>query len=221
MMRIILLGMPGAGKGTQAKFLVERYQIPQISTGDMLRGEVAAGSALGKEARTYMEAGGLVPDRLVIEMVKQRVTRADCSNGFVIDGFPRTVAQAEALRAAGIDADFIIEFGVDDAEILRRMSGRRMHPGSGRTYHVEFNPPKVAGQDDVTGEALIQRPDDEEATVKKRIEHYHAMTAPLADYYRQWQAAGDARAPHYISIQAQGAIENVRDQVFKALTQAA
>jgi adenylate kinase len=221
MMRIILLGMPGAGKGTQAKFLVERCQIPQISTGDMLRAEVAAGSDLGREARTHMEAGGLVPDRLVIEMVKQRVTRDDCRNGFVIDGFPRTVAQAEALRAAGIDADFVVEFSVDNAEILRRMSGRRVHPGSGRSYHIDFNPPKIAGQDDDTGEPLVQRPDDEEATVKKRIEHYHAMTAPLADYYRQWQAAGDARAPRYINIHAHGSIESIRDQTFKALALAA
>jgi len=219
MMRIILLGQPGAGKGTQAQFLADRYGIPQISTGNILRAEAKAGSALGREARGYMESGALVPDRLVIEMVKQRVVQPDCRNGFIIDGFPRTVAQAEALRDAGIDLDTVIEFAVDDAEILRRMSGRRVHPASGRTYHIEFNPPKKPGVDDVTGEPLVQRPDDLEETVKKRIANYHAQTQPLVDYYRQWAARGDPRAPRYIEIRGQGAIEAIRDQMFAALAE--
>jgi len=219
MMRIILLGQPGAGKGTQAQFLADRYGIPQISTGNILRAETKAGTALGQEARGYMESGALVPDRLVIEMVKQRVVQPDCSNGFIIDGFPRNVAQAEALRDAGIDVDVVIEFDVDDAEILRRMSGRRVHLASGRTYHVEFNRPKIAGCDDVTGEPLVQRPDDLEETVKKRIAHYHAQTRPLVDYYRQWGAGGDPRAPRYVRIRGQGTIEAIRDQMFAALAE--
>jgi len=216
MMRIILLGQPGAGKGTQAQFLAERYRIPQISTGNILRAEAEAGSALGREARGYMESGGLVPDQLVIEMVKQRIVQPDCSNGFIIDGFPRTVAQAEALRDAGIDIDYVIEFDVDDAEILRRMSGRRVHPASGRTYHVEFNRPRVEGCDDVTGEPLVQRPDDLEETVRKRIAHYHAQTRPLVDYYQHW-AARDARAPRYIKIHGHGTIKAIREELFAAL----
>ena len=217
MMRIILLGQPGAGKGTQAQFLADRYRIPQISTGNILRAETKAGTALGQEARGYMESGALVPDRLVIEMVKRRVVQPDCKDGFIIDGFPRTVAQAEALRDAGIDVDAVVEFDVDDAEILRRMSGRRVHPASGRTYHLEFNPPKQDGCDDVTGEPLVQRPDDLEETVKKRIAHYHAQTQPLVDYYRQWAASGDPRAPRYIRIHGSGAIEGIRDRMFAAL----
>ncbi len=219
MMRIILLGQPGAGKGTQAQFLADRYGIPQISTGNILRAETKAGTALGKEARGYMESGALVPDRLVIEMVKQRVTEPDCNNGFIVDGFPRTVAQAEALRNAGIDIDYVIEIAVEDAEILRRMSGRRVHLASGRTYHVEFNPPKKPGVDDLTGEPLVQRPDDQEETVKKRIANYHAQTQPLVAYYRDWEARGDLRAPRYIEIRGQGAIEAIRDQMFAALAE--
>lgn len=217
MMRIILLGMPGAGKGTQAKFLAERYGIPQISTGDMLRAEVRAGSALGKEAAGFMERGALVPDRVVIGMVKQRVTAADCANGYIIDGFPRNVGQAEALNEAGIVADVVLEFEVDDAEILRRMSGRRVHLASGRSYHVEFNPPKTAGCDDLTGEPLVQRPDDQEETVRKRIAEYHAKTAPLIEYYASWYGSGDASAPRYIQIAAVGSIEDIRDRVAQAL----
>jgi adenylate kinase len=219
MKRIILLGIPGAGKGTQAQYLGERYAIPQISTGAMLRAETDAGSRLGKEAQRYMNSGALVPDQLVIEMVKQRVARPDCTNGFIMDGFPRTIAQAEALRDAGIDLDFVIDIAVDDDEILRRMSGRRVHPASGRTYHIVFNPPKIAGKDDVTGEPLVQRPDDSEDTVRKRITTYHDQTKPLVDYYLKWSANGDARAPRYIRIDGSGPIEGVRDQLFAGLEQ--
>ncbi len=219
MKRIILLGIPGAGKGTQAQYLSERYQIPQISSGAMLRSEIAAGSKLGKQARQYMNAGNLVPDQLVIEMVKLRVAQPDCKNGFIVDGFPRTIAQAEALRNADIDLDFVINLEVDDEEILRRMSGRRVHPASGRTYHLEFNPPKVPAKDDVTGEPLVQRPDDTEGTVKTRIATYHALTKPLIDYYLKRAASGDSRAPRYINIHGRGSIEDVRDKMFAALEQ--
>lgn len=219
MKRIILLGIPGAGKGTQAQYLSGRYQIPQISSGAMLRAEIDAGSKLGKQAQQYMNAGNLVPDQLVIEMVKHRVAQPDCKNGFIVDGFPRTIAQAEALRNAGIDLDFVINIEVDDDEILRRMSGRRVHPASGRTYHIEFNPPKVQAKDDVTGEPLVQRPDDSEETVKKRIATYHALTKPLIDYYQTWAASGEPRAPRYINIYGRGSIEDVRDKMFAALEQ--
>jgi adenylate kinase len=219
MMRIILLGLPGAGKGTQAQFLMQRYKIPQISTGAMLRAEVAAGTAIGKQAQKYMDAGNLVPDELVIEMVKKRIAQPDCKNGFIIDGFPRTVAQAEALRASNIDIDYVIEIEVGDHEILRRMSGRRVHPASGRTYHVEFNPPKVEGKDDVTGEPLVQRPDDTDETVNKRIASYHALTKPLINYYLQWAESGDERAPHYVNLYGRGPIEHIRDKMFAALHQ--
>lgn len=217
MMRIILLGPPGAGKGTQAQFLIERDRIPQISTGDMLRSEAKAGTPLGKEAKKHMDAGGLVPDELVIEMTKQRVTKPDCADGFIIDGFPRTIAQAEALRAAGIDVDFVVEIELPDGEILRRMSGRRVHPGSGRTYHIEFNPPKVPGKDDVTGEPLVQRPDDSEETVRKRIANYHALTKPLVKYYRDWAASNDKRAPQYVRVSGLGTVEQIRDKIFAGL----
>jgi adenylate kinase len=219
MMRIILLGLPGAGKGTQAQFLMQRYKIPQISTGAMLRAEVAAGSAIGQEAQEYMDAGNLVPDQLVIEMVKKRIAQPDCANGFIIDGFPRTVAQAEALRRSDIDIDFVVEIEVGDHEILRRMSGRRVHPASGRTYHVEFNPPKVPDRDDVTGEPLVQRPDDTEETVNKRIASYHALTKPLINYYLKWAESGDERAPHYVNIYGRGSIEHIHDKMFAALAQ--
>ncbi|HEV2007594.1 MAG TPA: adenylate kinase [Burkholderiales bacterium] len=218
-MRIILLGLPGAGKGTQAQFLMQRYKIPQISTGAMLRAEVAAGSAIGKQAQKNMDTGNLVPDQLVIEMVKQRIAQPDCKNGFIIDGFPRTVAQAEALRASNIDIDFVVEIEVGDDEILRRMSGRRVHPASGRTYHVEFNPPKVQGKDDVTGEPLVQRPDDKEETVNERITTYHALTKPLINYYLKWAESGDERAPHYVNLYGRGSIEHIRDKMFAALSQ--
>ena len=219
MMRIILLGLPGAGKGTQAQFLIDRFKIPQISTGDMLRAEIKAGTALGIEAKNYMDAGALVPDHLVTEMAKQRVAQPDCLNGFIIDGFPRTIAQAESLRTAGIDIDFVVEIEVADDEILRRMSGRRVHPGSGRTYHIDFNPPKVPGKDDLTGEPLIQRADDNEETVKKRIANYHSQTKPLVNYYLGWAASGDKRAPHYVNVYGRGSVEHIRDKIIAALVQ--
>ena len=216
-MRILLLGPPGAGKGTQAQFLMDKYGIPQISTGDMLRATIKAASPLGLEAKQYMDKGALVPDHIVIELVKQRVRDSDCTNGFILDGFPRTIPQAEALRAAGIDIGFVIEIEVGDQEILRRMSGRRVHPGSGRTYHVEFNPPKVPGKDDVTGEPLIQRPDDNEETVNKRIATYHSQTKPLVKYYLNWAASGDPRAPYYVNIYGVGSVDHIRDKIFAAL----
>jgi adenylate kinase len=216
-MRILLLGLPGAGKGTQAQYLTARYGIPQISTGDMLRAAAKSGAARGKEAQKYMDRGALVPDELVIALVQERVSQPDAAKGFIFDGFPRTLAQAEALRSAGIHLDAVVELDVDDDEILRRMSGRRVHPGSGRTYHVHFNPPKVADRDDVTGEPLVQRPDDREETVKKRIEAYHAQTEPLVDYYGRWAASGDAVAPRYVKISGEGAVEDIRDRIFSAL----
>lgn len=216
-MRILLLGMPGAGKGTQAQFLIEKYRIPQISTGDMLRAAIKAGTPLGEEARQYMDRGALVPDHIVIELVKQRIGQADCAQGFIIDGFPRTIPQAEALREAGIDIDFVIEIEVGDAEILRRMSGRRVHPASGRSYHIEFNPPQVPGKDDITGEDLVQRPDDQEETVKQRIAIYHSQTKPLIGYYMQWAATGDPRAPKYVNIYGRGSVQHIRDKLFAAL----
>ncbi len=217
-MRIILLGMPGAGKGTQARFLIEKYRIPQISTGDMLRAAIKAGTPLGMEAKKYMDKGELVPDPIATELVKQRIKQPDCANGFIIDGFPRTIPQAEALRHAGIDVDFVVEIEVSHEEILRRMSGRRVHPASGRIYHLVFNPPKVPGKDDVTGEDLVQRLDDDEETVKKRIATYHAQTKPLIDYYIKRAAGGDPRAPHYVNICGSGAVEHIRDQLFAALS---
>jgi adenylate kinase len=216
-MRILLLGMPGAGKGTQAQFLTEKYRIPQISTGDMLRAAIKAGTPLGEEARKFMDSGALVPDHIVIELVRQRIGHADCAQGFIIDGFPRTIPQAEALREAGIDIDFVIEIEVGDTEILRRMSGRRVHPASGRSYHIEFNPPKVPGKDDITGEDLVQRPDDQEETVKQRIAVYHSQTKPLIGYYMQWAATGDPRAPKYVNIYGRGSVQHIRDKLFAAL----
>ena len=214
MMRIILLGMPGAGKGTQARFLTERFNVPQISTGDMLRAEVKAGTPLGLEAKSYMDAGALVPDAVVIKMAEARVKQPDCANGFIVDGFPRTIAQAEALRDAGVGIDYVIDIETADEEILRRMSGRRVHPVSGRSYHLEFNPPKVAGQDDITGEPLVQRPDDQEDTVRKRIETYHAQTKPLVDFYRNQTGVN---VPRYAKINGVGAVETIRDNIFAAL----
>ncbi len=219
MMRIIMLGLPGAGKGTQAQFLVERYRIPQISTGAMLRSEIEAGTTLGLEAQKYMHAGNLVPDRLVTDMVRKRVTEPDCLNGFIVDGFPRTIAQAEVLRETGIDIDFVIEIEVGDLEILRRMSGRRVHPASGRSYHIDYNPPRVPDTDDVTGEPLVQRSDDNEETVKRRIASYHEVTKPLVNYYLKWAESGDPRAPHYVNLYGRGSIEHIRDKLFAALVQ--
>ena len=216
-MRILLLGLPGAGKGTQAQYLMSRYGIPQISTGDMLRAAAKAGTPVGRDAKEFMDRGALVPDHLVIELVKERVREPDAAGGFIFDGFPRTLAQAEALREAGVDLDYVIEVHVDDEVILQRMSGRRVHPGSGRSYHVDFNPPRVAERDDVTGEPLVQRPDDEEATVRKRLETYHSQTKPLVDYYDNWARSGDPRAPRYVKIDGVGRVEQVRDRIYEAL----
>ena len=217
-MRLILLGGPGAGKGTQAGFITEHFSIPQISTGDMLRTAVKAGTPLGREAKVVMDAGGLVSDDLILGLVKERIAEPDCVNGFLFDGFPRTIAQAEALKEQGVQIDFVVEIAVDDGEIVRRMSGRRVHLGSGRTYHIEFNPPKIAGKDDLTGEALIQREDDQEETVKKRLQVYHEQTEPLISYYRAWQESGDGAAPKYVRIDGIGDVERIRDDVIAALT---
>ena len=216
-MRIILLGMPGAGKGTQARFLMEKYGIPQISTGDMLRAAIKSGTPLGAQARSYMDRGALVPDEIVIALVRERVKAEDCLRGFIVDGFPRTIPQAEALRSVGIDIDFVLNIDVSDEEILRRMSGRFVHPASGRSYHVVFNPPRVAGKDDVTGDALVQRDDDREETVKKRITTYHAQTKPLVEYYSRWSQSGDARAPRYARIDGNGSVDEIRARLLAAL----
>lgn len=216
-MRLILLGPPGAGKGTQAGFIVEKYGIPQVSTGDMLRAAVKAGTPLGLEAKKYMESGSLVPDEVIIGLVKDRIGQADCTQGFLLDGFPRTIPQAQAMREAGVPIEFVLEIDVPDEEIIRRMSGRRVHLASGRTYHVLFNPPKVAGKDDVTGEDLVQREDDREETVRKRLEVYHAQTEPLVEYYRRWAASGDSRAPRIAKISGTGPVEEIRNRVFAAL----
>jgi adenylate kinase len=216
-MRLILLGAPGAGKGTQANYIKERYQIPQISTGDILRAAVKAGTELGKLAKQVMDSGGLVPDDIIIGIVKERLKEPDCQKGFLFDGFPRTIPQADAMKAAGVPLDAVVDIDVPDEEIIKRMSGRRVHLASGRTYHVIFNPPKEAGKDDVTGEPLIQRDDDQEATVRKRLDVYHDQTEPLIDYYKKWKAAGDASAPIYIRIHGIGKVEQIRDQAFEAL----
>ena len=216
-MRLILLGAPGAGKGTQANYIKEKFGIPQISTGDMLRAAVKAGTPLGVAAKKIMDAGGLVSDDIIINLVNERIKDADCANGFLFDGFPRTIPQAEAMKQAGVKLDYVVEIDVADSEIIQRMSGRRVHLASGRTYHVTFNPPKVAGKDDVTGEDLIQRPDDAEETVRKRLEVYHDQTKPLVDYYSNWAKGGDANAPKYVCIHGVGSVDAIRDQVFKAL----
>ena len=216
-MRIILLGMPGAGKGTQARFLNEQYGIPQVSTGDMLRAAIKDGTPLGLQARSYIDRGALVPDDVVIALVKDRISERDCANGFIFDGFPRTLAQAEALRRSGIDVDFVANIEVSDEEILRRLGGRRVHPASGRTYHVVFNPPRVPGRDDVTGESLVQRRDDRDETVRERIATYHDLSRPLVDYYAQWHRSGDPRAPRYVRVNGSGSVEQVRDGMLAAL----
>jgi adenylate kinase len=216
-MRLILLGPPGAGKGTQAKFITETYGIPQISTGDMLRAAVKAGTPLGLAAKKVMDAGGLVSDDIIIGLVRDRLREADCSKGYLFDGFPRTIPQAEAMRNAEVPIDFVLELDVPDSAIIERMSGRRVHPGSGRTYHVLFNPPRVPDRDDVTGEALIQRDDDREDTVKKRLDVYHAQTEPLVAYYAGWTASGDARAPRYRKVDGMGSVETIRAGVEAAL----
>ena len=216
-MRIILLGPPGAGKGTQAAHICERYGVPQISTGDMLRAAVSAGTDLGQQAKAVMDRGDLVSDDIIIGLVKERIAEPDCENGFLFDGFPRTIAQADALREAEVDIDAVVEIAVDDEQIIRRMSGRRVHPQSGRVYHVEFNPPEVAGEDDETGEPLTQREDDQEEIVRQRLETYHEQTEPLVGYYRQWNESGDERAPRYVQISGEGEVEDVRDQIFREL----
>ena len=215
--RVILLGGPGAGKGTQANYIKEHFGVPQISTGDMLRSAVKAGTELGVMAKKIMDAGGLVSDDIIINLVKERIAQSDCTNGFLFDGFPRTIPQADAMKAAGVPIDFVVEIDVADTEIVKRMSGRRVHPASGRTYHVDFNPPKVDGQDDVTGESLIQRDDDKEETVRKRLEVYHEQTEPLVDYYSKWSASGAKDAPRYTKIAGIGTVEEIRDQIFAAL----
>jgi adenylate kinase len=211
--------MPGAGKGTQARFLTEKYGIPQISTGDMLRAAIKSGTPLGVEAKKYMDRGALVPDGIVIELVKRRVTEPDCAKGFIIDGFPRTIPQAEALRAAGIAVDYVVDIHVNDDEILKRMSGRRVHLASGRTYHLTFNPPRVAGKDDTTGEDLVQRPDDKEETVRQRIATYHSQTKPLIDYYSKWAAGGDPAAPRYVRVPGAGTVDECRERLLGSLAE--
>ena len=216
-MRLILLGGPGAGKGTQAGFIMQRYGIPQISTGDMLRAAVKAGTPLGAEAKKVMDRGELVSDDIIIGLVKERIQAPDCKKGFLFDGFPRTIPQAEAMKNAGVRIEHVVELAVDDGVIIERMSGRRVHLSSGRTYHVKYNPPKVAGKDDVTGEALIQRDDDQEETVRKRLKVYHSQTEPLVAYYAKWAEKGDGQAPQYHRIDGLGTVEEVRDRVFAAL----
>ena len=216
-MRLILLGAPGAGKGTQAQFIREKFGIPQISTGDMLRAAVKAGTPLGIEAKKVMDAGGLVSDDIIIGLVKDRLLQDDCKSGYLFDGFPRTIPQAEAMKEAGVALDFVLEIDVPDADIVNRMSGRRVHVASGRTYHVIFNPPKVAGKDDETGEDLIQRDDDQEETVKKRLDVYHAQTKPLVDYYGSWFATGDSKAPQCRKIAGVGSVDDIKQAAFAAL----
>lgn len=217
-MKLILLGAPGAGKGTQATFICQKYGIPQISTGDMLRAAVKAGTALGLQAKAVMESGGLVSDDLIINLVKERIAQADCANGFLFDGFPRTIPQADAMRAAGVKLDYVLEIDVPFDAIIERMSGRRSHPPSGRTYHVRFNPPKVEGIDDVTGEPLVQREDDKEETVRKRLEVYSAQTRPLVDYYGQWAATDPAAAPRYRAISGTGSVDEITGRALTALS---
>ncbi|TXL66253.1 adenylate kinase [Zeimonas arvi] len=216
-MRLILLGPPGAGKGTQAAFITKKFGIPQISTGDMLRAAVKAGTPLGLEARKVMDAGGLVSDDIIIGLVKDRLQQPDCQAGYLFDGFPRTIPQAEAMKNAGVRLDYVLEIDVPEEDIIERMSGRRVHAASGRTYHVRFNPPKVAGKDDVTGEDLIQRDDDREETVRKRLEVYRAQTRPLIDYYGGWAKTGDPAAPQYRRISGQGSVEAITARALAAL----
>lgn len=216
-MRTILLGAPGAGKGTQAAFITGKYGIPQISTGDMLRSAVKAGTPLGIAAKKVMDAGGLVSDDIIINLVKERLTQPDCTSGYLFDGFPRTIPQAQAMKDARVGIDVVLEIAVPDADIIDRMSGRRVHVASGRTYHIKFNPPKVQGRDDLTGEPLIQRDDDQEATVRKRLEVYHSQTKPLVDFYQKWSATGDASAPRVVCISGVGSVEAITARVLAAL----
>ena len=216
-MRLILLGAPGAGKGTQATFICQKYGIPQISTGDMLRAAVKAGTALGLQAKKVMDSGGLVSDELIINLVRERLALPDCAAGFLFDGFPRTLPQANAMKSAGVKLDYVLEIDVPFEAIVERMSGRRSHPGSGRSYHLRFNPPKTPGLDDITGEPLIQRADDLEDTVKKRLEVYSAQTLPLIEYYANWAKTGDTDAPRYRAISGTGSVEEIKARAFEAL----
>ena len=216
-MRLILLGGPGAGKGTQANLIKENYQIPQISTGDMLRAALKEGTELGLKAKEYMDAGKLVPDDVIIGLVKERIKEPDCEKGFLFDGFPRTIPQADALKEAAVPVEAVVDINVPDGEIIKRMGGRRVHLASGRTYHIIFNPPQEEGKDDVSGEPLIQRDDDQEETVRKRLEVYHAQTEPLIDYYKDWEKSGESVAPKYIRIEGVGKVEEIRDQIYAAL----
>ena len=216
-MRLILLGAPGAGKGTQAAYICQKFGIPQISTGDMLRAAVKAGTAMGLAAKQVMDAGGLVSDEIIIGLVKERITQPDCANGFLFDGFPRTLPQADAMKAAGVKLDLVLEIDVPDEAIIERMSGRRVHQPSGRTYHLKFNPPKLAGKDDATGEDLIQRDDDSEATVRHRLNVYQSQTRPLVEYYATWAASGDAQAPRYARIAGLGSVDEITARAMQAL----
>ncbi len=216
-MKIILLGPPGAGKGTQANYIKQEFNIPQISTGDILRAEVRAGSPRGVELKKIMDAGELVSDDLILDIIKVRITADDCRNGYLFDGFPRTVAQADGMMMNNIDVEYVVELWVDDEEIIRRMSGRRIHPQSGRSYHVIFNPPRQEGRDDITGEPLIQRDDDSEATVRKRLQIYHTQTAPLIHYYSERANTGGAQAPKYYRIGGDGGVKQIRDEIFSRL----
>ena len=216
-MKVILLGAPGAGKGTQANLIKDQFGIPQISTGDMLRAAVKAGTPLGVAAKKIMDAGGLVSDEIIINLVKERIKEADCAKGFLFDGFPRTIPQAQAMKDANIGIDYVVEIDVADSEIVQRMSGRRVHTASGRTYHIKFNPPKVAGKDDVTGEDLVQRPDDAEETVLKRLTVYHEQTKPLVDYYTKWSATKETNAPKVVRVPGVGSVDSIRDKVLASL----
>jgi adenylate kinase len=216
-MRLILLGAPGAGKGTQASFICQKFGIPQISTGDMLRAAVKAGTEMGRAAKQVMDAGGLVSDDIIIGLVKERIAQPDCAQGFLFDGFPRTLKQADALKDAGVKLDYVLEIAVPDDAIIERMSGRRVHPASGRSYHVKFNPPKVDGKDDLTGDDLVLRDDDKEETVRKRLEVYQSQTRPLVDYYSTWAASGDAQAPQYRRIEGIGSVDEITARALAAL----
>ncbi|BBL33836.1 adenylate kinase [Nitrosomonas stercoris] len=214
------MGAPGAGKGTQARFICEHFSIPQISTGDILRNAVKAGTELGIMAKKIMDAGGLVSDEIIVNLVRSRIKESDCANGFLFDGFPRTIPQADALKTANIHIDHVIEIDVPDAEIIKRLSGRRVHPASGRIYHIEFNPPAIADRDDVTGEALVLRDDDREETVRKRLQVYHEQTQPLVDYYQKWSASNDTDAPNYAKVTGTGSVNTIQQQIIAALNQA-
>ncbi|MCH8497077.1 MAG: adenylate kinase [Marinobacter sp.] len=217
-MRVILLGAPGAGKGTQAQFITEKFSIPQISTGDMLRAAVKAESPLGLQVKEVMTTGGLVSDDIIIQLIEERIQQPDCVNGFLLDGFPRTIPQAEALKAQGIAIDYVVEIAVADEEIIHRLSGRRVHEGSGRTYHVKYDPPKVEGKDDVTGEPLIQRTDDQEETIRKRLDIYHSQTAPLINFYQDWAQQAASEAPRYVRVEGIGSLDDIRERILNQLS---